>query len=136
MLKHWLAYRLSPSNSCTKCMVLRIALKFRWWWGSKMSVISQFRTHLVITYTGWKNICNCNWCYSCFTGLVAWLFQQEAGWHLFTELKMVPFSGNNMCWSHTCPTIFVLETEKSGISLSLFVQQNLNWIFPKQTINI
>lgn len=51
-------------------MVLRIASMFSWLWGSKMSVISQFRTHLVIAYTGWKSICNCNWFYSCFTGLV------------------------------------------------------------------
>jgi len=52
------------------------------------------------------------------------------------RLKIMPFSGNKMCWSHTCPPIFVLETEKYDISLALFVHQNLNRIFPKQMINV
>lgn len=66
---------------------------FSWLRNSKVSVISQFRTRLMIAYTAWKNICKCNWLYSCFTWLVGFDFSNKKldniscqGWRWYPSL--------------------------------------------------
>lgn len=49
-------------------MALRTTSIHSWLWGTKISVVKQFWTYLIIAYIGWKSICE--WFYSCFTGLV------------------------------------------------------------------
>lgn len=49
-------------------MTLRITSILSGLWGVEISVVKQFKTHLITAYIGWKSICK--WFYSCFAELV------------------------------------------------------------------
>lgn len=56
-------------------MTLRITSILSWLWGVEISVLKQFRTHLITAYIGWKSICQ--WFCSCFTELVGFGFSSK-----------------------------------------------------------